>query len=170
MAPRQAGTVYSWVHNNLWDTNFPSQQAFHTTFRYAVGVRRSGENIDADALALRTAYEVDHPLIGVPAHGAPDTDRPAELALLSVDDARVAIRDVAPVPGDDGVDLLIRLQSFATEPGTVRLRCGFPVAGAERSTYLGDPDGPATHDGDDILVEIPRLGTTAVRIRLGNAG
>ncbi|WP_327394117.1 glycoside hydrolase family 38 N-terminal domain-containing protein [Streptomyces phaeochromogenes] len=170
MAPRQAGTVYSWAHNNLWDTNFPSQQAFHTTFRYAVGVRRSGENIDADALALRTAYEVDHPLIGVPAHGAPDTDRPAELALLSVDDARVAIRDVSPVPGDEGVDLLIRLQSFATEPGTVRLRCGFPVAGAERSTYLGDPDGPATHDGDDILVEIPRLGTTAVRVRLGNAG
>ncbi|MCQ8193065.1 glycoside hydrolase family 38 N-terminal domain-containing protein [Streptomyces rugosispiralis] len=164
-SPRQPGTVYSWVHNNLWDTNFPSQQAFHTTFRYAVGVRRPGETIDADALALRTAYEVDHPLIGVPAHGAPDADRPAELALLSVDDARVAVRDAAPVPGDDGVDLLVRLQSFATEPGTVRLRCGFPVAAAERATYLGDPDGPATLDGDDILVSIPRLGTTAVRVR-----
>ncbi|WP_069864946.1 glycoside hydrolase family 38 N-terminal domain-containing protein [Streptomyces malaysiensis] len=168
-SPRQAGTVYSWVHNNLWDTNFPSQQAFHTTFRYAVGVRRGGETIDADALALRTAHEVDHPLIGVAAHGAPDADRSAELALLSVDDARVAVRDAAPVPGDDGVDLLVRLQSFATEPRTVRLRCGFPVAGAERATYLGDPDGsdaPVALDGHDILVEIPRLGTTAVRVRL----
>ncbi|GAA0654128.1 glycoside hydrolase family 38 C-terminal domain-containing protein [Streptomyces malaysiensis subsp. malaysiensis] len=168
-SPRRAGTVYSWVHNNLWDTNFPSQQAFHTTFRYAVGVRRGGETIDADALALRTAHEVDHPLIGVAAHGAPDADRPAELALLSVDDARVAVRDAAPVPGDDGVDLLVRLQSFATEPRTVRLRCGFPVAGAERATYLGDPDGsdaPVALDGHDILVEIPRLGTTAVRVRL----
>ncbi|MGW7595262.1 aldo/keto reductase [Streptomyces rubiginosohelvolus] len=55
--------------------HYPSQQAFHTTFRYAVGVRRSGES-DAEALALRTAYEVDHPLIGVPAHGAPDAARP----------------------------------------------------------------------------------------------
>ncbi|MFD8339479.1 alpha-mannosidase [Streptomyces solisilvae] len=172
-SPRQAGTVYSWVHNNLWDTNFPSQQAFHTTFRYAVGVRRGGETIDADALALRTAHEVDHPLIGVAAHGAPDADRPAELALLSVDDARVAVRDAAPVPGDDGVDLLVRLQSFATEPRTVRLRCGFPVAGAERATYLGDPDGsdaPVALDGHDILVEIPRLGTTAVRVRLAPRG
>ncbi|GAA1104201.1 hypothetical protein [Streptomyces javensis] len=160
------------MHNNLWDTNFPSQQAFHTTFRYAVGVRRSGETIDAEALALRTAYEVDHPLIGVPAHGAPDADRPAELALLSVDDARVAVRDASPVPvpGDDGVDLLVRLQSFAPEPRTVRLRCGFPVAAAERATYLGDPDGPATLTGDDILVEIPRLGTTAVRVRLAPRG
>ncbi|WHX19102.1 glycoside hydrolase family 38 C-terminal domain-containing protein [Streptomyces malaysiensis subsp. malaysiensis] len=172
-SPRRAGTVYSWVHNNLWDTNFPSQQAFHTTFRYAVGVRRGGETIDADALALRTAHEVDHPLIGVAAHGAPDADRPAELALLSVDDARVAVRDAAPVPGDDGVDLLVRLQSFATEPRTVRLRCGFPVAGAERATYLGDPDGsdaPVALDGHDILVEIPRLGTTAVRVRLAPRG
>ncbi|MER7880608.1 alpha-mannosidase [Streptomyces solisilvae] len=172
-SPRQAGTVYSWVHNNLWDTNFPSQQAFHTTFRYAVGVRRGGETIDADALALRTAHEVDHPLIGVAAHGAPDADRPAELALLSVDDARVAVRDAAPVPGDDGVDLLVRLQSFAMEPRTVRLRCGFPVAGAERATYLGDPDGsdaPVALDGHDILVEIPRLGTTAVRVRLAPRG
>ncbi|NIY67577.1 glycoside hydrolase family 38 N-terminal domain-containing protein [Streptomyces malaysiensis] len=172
-SPRQAGTVYSWVHNNLWDTNFPSQQAFHTTFRYAVGVRRGGETIDADALALRTAHEVDHPLIGVTAHGAPDADRPAELALLSVDDARVAVRDAAPVPGDDGVDLLVRLQSFTTEPRTVRLRCGFPVAGAERATYLGDPDGsdaPVALDGHDILVEIPRLGTTAVRVRLAPRG
>ncbi|WP_347236417.1 glycoside hydrolase family 38 N-terminal domain-containing protein [Streptomyces malaysiensis] len=172
-SPRQAGTVYSWVHNNLWDTNFPSQQAFHTTFRYAVGVRRGGETIDADALALRTAHEVDHPLIGVAAHGAPDADRSAELALLSVDDARVTVRDAAPVPGDDGVDLLVRLQSFATEPRTVRLRCGFPVAGAERATYLGDPDGsdaPVALDGHDILVEIPRLGTTAVRVRLAPRG
>ncbi|MFD8281652.1 alpha-mannosidase [Streptomyces solisilvae] len=172
-SPRQAGTVYSWVHNNLWDTNFPSQQAFHTTFRYAVGVRRGGETIDADALALRTAHEVDHPLIGVAAHGAPDADRPAELALLSVDDARVTVRDAAPVPGDDGVDLLVRLQSFAMEPRTVRLRCGFPVAGAERATYLGDPDGsdaPVALDGHDILVEIPRLGTTAVRVRLAPRG
>ncbi|OPF75602.1 alpha-mannosidase [Streptomyces antioxidans] len=173
-SPRQPGTVYSWVHNNLWDTNFPSQQAFHTTFRYAVGVRRRGESggsIDAEALALRTAYEVDHPLIGVPAHGAASgADRPAELALLSVDDARIAIRDAAPVPGDDGVDLLVRLQSFATEPRTVRLHCGFPVAAAERATYLGDPEGPAALDGDDILVDIPRLGTTAVRVRLAPRG
>ncbi|MEU9971124.1 glycoside hydrolase family 38 N-terminal domain-containing protein [Streptomyces malaysiensis] len=172
-SPRRAGTVYSWVHNNLWDTNFPSQQAFHTTFRYAVGVRRGGETIDADALALRTAHEIDHPLIGVAAHGVPDADRPAELALLSVDDARVAVRDAAPVPGDDGVDLLVRLQSFAMEPRTVRLRCGFPVAGAERATYLGDPDGsdaPVALDGHDILVEIPRLGTTAVRVRLAPRG
>ncbi|GHJ39408.1 hypothetical protein [Streptomyces sp. TS71-3] len=183
-SPRQPGTVYSWVHNNLWDTNFPSQQAFHTTFRYAVGVRRRGERISADALAVRTAYEIDHPLVGVPAHGAPDGGRPAVFALLSLDDAQVKVVDVTPVAvgggaGGDagatgtareaagaGADVLVRLQSYATEARTVRLRCGFPVTGAERATYLGDPLGPAGLDGADILVEIPRLGSAAVRVRL----
>ena len=32
----EPATVYSWVHNNIWDTNFPVEQAFETTFRYRV--------------------------------------------------------------------------------------------------------------------------------------
>ncbi|SEG91737.1 Glycosyl hydrolases family 38 C-terminal domain-containing protein [Actinacidiphila yanglinensis] len=176
-APRQPGTVYSWVHNNLWDTNFPSQQGFDTTFRYAVGVRRRGEtDISAQALALRTAQEVDHPLVGVAAHGEPVAGDAAERALLRLDDPSVRVIDAAPVPGPAGdggtggaapTDILVRLQSFATEPRTVRLTCGFPVTHAERATFLGDPAGPVTRDGDDILVEIPRLGSSAVRLRPG---
>jgi hypothetical protein len=178
-APRQPGTIYSWVHNNLWDTNFPSQQAFDTTFRYAVGVRRAGEDIDADALGLRTAYEVDHPLVAVVAAGASDGgDAPAELSVLAVDDPRVAVRGVTLLPADDGGpagDLLVRLQSVATEPITVTLTCGFPVASATRATLLGDPvtdltagEGPATVDGREVTVSIGRLGVTAVRLSLGS--
>src|SRR5690606_33055957 len=37
-SPHEPGTVYSWLHNNVWDTNFPIEQAFETTFEYAVGV------------------------------------------------------------------------------------------------------------------------------------
>ncbi|MFI6344203.1 alpha-mannosidase [Streptomyces sp. NPDC050560] len=169
-APRRPGTVYSWVHNNLWDTNFPSQQAFDTTFRYAVGVRRAGETIGAEALALRTAYEIDHPLVAVPAHGAPDPGHPAGLALFSLDDPRVRVVDAAPVPASGpgrGADLLIRLQSYATGPCTVRLRCGFPVVGAERATYLGDPLGPVAVDDGTVTVEVPRMGSTAVRVAWG---
>ncbi|WP_329454178.1 alpha-mannosidase [Streptomyces sp. NBC_01497] len=176
-APRRPGTLYSWVHNNLWDTNFPSQQAFDTTFRYAVGVRRSGESIEAEALGLRTAHEVDHPLVGVAAHGEPTAaGDPAERALLSVDDPSVRLIDAAPVvPAASGgggngaasADILVRLQSFAESARTVRLRCGFPVAAAERATLLGDPEGPVTREGDDILVDIPRLGSTAVRVTPG---
>ncbi|GAA3514469.1 glycoside hydrolase family 38 C-terminal domain-containing protein [Actinocatenispora rupis] len=168
-APRQPGTLYSWVHNNIWDTNFPSQQAFETTFRYAVGVRRAGEDIDADALALRTAYEIDHPLVGVSAHGTSDPGT-AQLSLLSVDDPRVAVLGATLVGSDTGTDLLVRLQSLATEPVDATLRCGFPVAGAVRATYLGDETGEVTVDGDEVTVALPRLGVTAVRLRTSGRG
>jgi glycosyl hydrolase family 38 len=164
-APRQPGTVYSWVHNNLWDTNFPSQQAFEATFRYAVGVRRAGETLDADALALRTAYEIDHPLLGVAAHGPADPAVPAELSLLTLDDPRVTVRGAVLVPADGGgADLLVRLQSLATEPVQTLLRCAFPVTAASDASYLGDTAGPAAVDGDGIAVSLPRLGTAAVRL------
>ncbi|MFF8916230.1 hypothetical protein ACF08M_23605 [Streptomyces sp. NPDC015032] len=39
--------------------------------------------------------------------------------------------------------------------------------GQRRRTRIRHPGGPVTLDGDDILVEIPRLGTTVVRVRLG---
>ena len=32
----EPATVYSWVHNNIWDTNFPVEQAFEMSFRYRV--------------------------------------------------------------------------------------------------------------------------------------
>ncbi|MZD06944.1 alpha-mannosidase, partial [Streptomyces sp. SID5785] len=38
----EPGTVYSWVHNNIWDTNFPSQQAFDQVFRYTIGFAQAG--------------------------------------------------------------------------------------------------------------------------------
>ncbi|MEV0808987.1 hypothetical protein [Micromonospora sp. NPDC050200] len=168
-APREPATLYSWVHNNIWDTNFPSQQAFDTVFRYAVGVRRAGEELDADALALRTAHEIDHPLIAVAAHGGTDLDAPAEVALLSVSDPRVAVLGVTPLPAAQAAGtpagLLVRLQSFATEQLDVRLRCGFPVTAAARATYLGDPIGPATIDGDEVVTAIPRLGVVAVHLQ-----
>ncbi|MFD0541155.1 hypothetical protein ACFQY7_52330 [Actinomadura luteofluorescens] len=36
------GTVYSWALNNIWDTNFPSQQQGETTFRYAFASGAAG--------------------------------------------------------------------------------------------------------------------------------
>ncbi|MEV0838600.1 hypothetical protein AB0I55_03475 [Actinocatenispora sera] len=165
-APRQPGTIYSWVHNNLWDTNFPSAQAFDTVFRYAVGVPRAGEDVEADVLALRTAYEVDRPLVGVVAHGT--GERAAESSLLSVDDPRITVLDAVPVAADadDDADLLVRLQSYAPAATTVRLRCAVPVAAASLATLLGDPTGAAEVDGAEVVLPVPRMGTVAVRLRV----
>ncbi len=51
-----------WVHNNIWDTNFPAQQAFDHVFRYSVGFAAAEENTPAhaDELAARVAAVTSH--------------------------------------------------------------------------------------------------------------
>ena len=35
----EPGLVVSWIHNNVWDTNFPPQQGFDRAFRYRIARR-----------------------------------------------------------------------------------------------------------------------------------
>ncbi|NEE04206.1 glycoside hydrolase family 38 N-terminal domain-containing protein [Phytoactinopolyspora halotolerans] len=170
MSPRQPATVYSWVHNNVWDTNFPSQQGFETSFRYAIGVRRAGEQVSATALAMRTAVELTNPVIGVLATGEhADTGAldHAERSLFQLDDDRVRLVSVTAatdIPAAPGVNAacLVKLQSYAEEPVTVRLRLGIEVTGAATATYLGDRLEDLEVTGDGIDVFLPPHGAVAV--------
>jgi hypothetical protein len=171
MSPRQPATVYSWVHNNLWDTNFPSRQGFEMSFRYAVGVRRAGEQISSAALASRTATELTNPMVAVIATGGagdPGQPRVAERSLLRLDDDRVRLvsvtgvrRDPDTTPGGDR-SCLVKLQSYAEERIVVRLRTDFAVVRASTSTYLGDRRKDLDVVDGGVDVAIPPLGTIAV--------
>ncbi len=159
--PREEpGTVFSWVHNNIWDTNFPAQQAFDHVFRYSVGFTTAEE--DPSVHAARVAAVTSHPLVPVRARAA--TGSPAWARFLTLDDPRVRLVGVTvPAAGQ----LLVRLQSMADTPVTCGLRTPFTVTRAARTTYLGlsprdiapDPDGA-------IPVEVPALGTAAVVLHL----
>lgn len=172
MTPRQPGTVYSWVHNNIWDTNFPVEQAFETTFRYAIGVRRAHETVSTPALAARTASEIAHPLVGILATGGTgdhdhSTTAPAQWSLLEVDDDRVRLVSVTTPEDDSETDTrLVKLHSYAEEPITVRLRPRFAVASAARATYLGDRIADLPVSENRITVELTPLETVAVLLKI----
>ncbi|WP_435193383.1 glycoside hydrolase family 38 C-terminal domain-containing protein [Streptomyces sp. NRRL F-5630] len=171
--PREEpGTVFSWVHNNIWDTNFPSQQGFDHVFRYSAGFTQATatatataeENTDADVFAARIAAVTSHPLVPVRARGGAGTACPARTHFLDLDDPRVRLVG-ATVPGDG--TLLVRLQSLADAPVTCRLRTPFPVARAARTTYLGLTPSDLDLDEDQAVpVEVAPLGTAAVLLIL----
>lgn len=71
----EPGTVFSWVHNNIWDTNFPGEQSFETDLRYRIAAG-SG---DAATLAARTAASLVQPLRAVLAESTADRP-PAEVS------------------------------------------------------------------------------------------
>ena len=161
-SPRQPGTIYSWVHNNVWDTNFPVQQGFDATFSYAIGVD-GGRGLSAAGLGIATAAEVAHPLIGVVARGH-ETAQLATREFLTVDDDRVKI--VSLCGADDGA-IQVRLQSYAEESVQVRLQPDFEVSAAETTSYLGDRQHELDVSDGGIVVTLPALGVVAVRLVAG---
>ena len=81
-------TIYSWALNNIWDTNFPSQQGGEMTFRYAIG---TGDDLPLADLGRRTAAAVTTPSIGVCSSLRPGHVRPY-LRTESAASARSIIR------------------------------------------------------------------------------
>lgn len=165
----EPATVFSWVHNNIWDTNFPAQQAFDHVFRYSVGFAATAEHsaAHADGLAVRVAAVTSHPLVPVRARAGAGTEAPAWTRFLTVDHPRVRLVGVT-VP-DDG-QLLVRLQSLADTPVTCRLSTPFTVARAARTTYLGlNPRDIGPEPDGAVPLDVPALGTAAVVLYLGSS-
>ncbi|MEU4144781.1 glycoside hydrolase family 38 C-terminal domain-containing protein [Streptomyces parvulus] len=165
--PREEpATVFSWVHNNVWDTNFPAQQAFDHVFRYSVGFGTTTEPGAgrADELAMRVAAVTGHPLVPVRARAAAETESRPETRFLTLDDPRVRLVGITVA---DGGGLLVRVQSVADTPVTCRLSTGFTVTRAARTNYLGlDPRDIGRDRDGAVPVDVPALGTAAVVLHL----
>lgn len=150
---REPATIYSWVHNNLWDTNFPGAQGFEADFAYSIASGPAGSVSSGPVLAARTADALCRPLRAVLSSALRATNEPAEASAVRVDDERVQIVGLTtPEPGR----VLVRLQSLAGEPVDVRV---IPAARADRAwhaSFLGDP-----------IAELP---TPAHPIRIGAFG
>ncbi|WP_285563909.1 alpha-mannosidase [Streptomyces sp. RTGN2] len=163
LAQDEPGTLFSWVHNNIWDTNFPSEQAFDHVFRYSVAVGHAPHTTGPE-LGMRTAAAGSRPLLAVRALGEDREEPDGSYELLTVGDPRVRVVGLTvPAPGQ----VLVRLQSYAQEPVACRITPGFRVAETSAADYLGaagerlEPDA-----GGATTVDVPTLGTRAVLLRL----
>ncbi|WP_051325513.1 glycoside hydrolase family 38 C-terminal domain-containing protein [Glycomyces tenuis] len=164
-SPREPGTVYSWAHNNVWDTNFPIEQAFETTFEYAVGVPGASGRTGA-ALAAATAASVVHPPVVVPARGGADARQvPAQGELVRLEAEEQAVQVVAVSSGKDG-DVLVKLQSFSAEPTAVRLSLpGIGLSAARLTSYLENGGEELRVDDGAARVSLAPWEVKAVALR-----
>jgi hypothetical protein len=157
-SPREPGTIFSWVHNNVWDTNFPIEQGFEATFAYAIGVRATAGEPTSE-LALRTAAELVHPLRAARATGTDDTRTHRQ--VLTISDPRVQL--VGLVQSDDGATI-VRVQSFADEPTELTIGFDGEIDRAVRSSFLGDERGDLERDGQSVRLPLERFETAALKL------
>ncbi len=158
-------TIYSWALNNIWDTNFPSQQGGEMTFRYAIGTE---SDLPLAELGRRTAAAVTAPLVGVcSAMRPPASDRSFEPvgSFCSVNHPNVSVTHIAP--SRRGHDLVAFVESTASAEVTTRIEFGrLPLARATVGTIWERDGHEARIEGNGLSVTIPAGNTVAVSLDL----
>ena len=147
----RSSTVYSWVMNNHWFTNFPLTQDGPVTFRYRILPHGA---YDA-AAANRFGMEQAQPL----AHVAANAD-PAVRPLVAIDNERVSVSILKP--GADGKEVTLRLRSLSDKPETVKL--AFP-AGVPKSIHSCIAERVSTLSAADPVSLLP-YGVVTLRLEL----
>ncbi|MEI8376439.1 MAG: glycosyl hydrolase-related protein [Planctomycetota bacterium] len=146
-----SATLYSWVMNNHWHTNYRADQEGETTFRYYL---RPHGPYDAVA-AARFGLETSQPLIVMPAVG----EKPAA-SRLRVEPAGVLVS--ALKPSDDGKAIIVRLHGASGKDAVAKLTWSQPVP---KTVWLSDAsEQPLTTATETI--EVPAWGIVTLRAEL----
>ncbi|HOX39234.1 MAG TPA: polysaccharide lyase family protein [Candidatus Brocadiia bacterium] len=126
IAPSQ--TVFSYVMNNYWHTNYRDSQEGPTVFRYSIAPHDGTFRADA---AARFGTERSQPLIAVPVAGGNESARGD--SLLTVEPAGVVVTSLKP--SRDGKGLIVRLFNAGGRPEAVSLKWR---AGENRRMLMSD--------------------------------
>jgi len=162
MGDPEPATVYSWAYNNIWDTNFPGQQGFEMNFRYSVGAAKTNGSGSGPALGARVAVGQSRRLRSSMAT-ASATQIFEEDTLLNVNDSRVRVIGLtSPKKGF----VLVRLQSFAEEKLTIKLKVHKKLTNPILSTLLGEEISPLTVNNGVVEVAMDKIGVAGVLFKL----
>lgn len=110
VAPSQS--IYSYVMNNYWETNYLAAQEGKTVLRYSLlphGQYNSG-------ISEKFGMERSQPLIAVPT----DKTLPQHGSLLTVEPGNIIVTSIKP--GMDGKTLMLRLFNAGAKPERVRIK------------------------------------------------
>lgn len=147
---KPSSTIYSWVMNNHWHTNFPLTQDGPVTFRYRILPHGEYNPV----ISNRFGLEQSQPLIHVAANSKPNLIPP-----LTIDNDSVYITIMKP--SESGDAFLIRLRSLSNQKEMVRFT--FPN-GNPKSFHiceLEDSAGDAVQDS----VEMRPFGQLTLKIQ-----
>lgn len=150
--PATDATLFSWIHNNIWDTNFPPGQAFDMAFRYSL----------AGGPAARAAAAGEHPLIAI-VTARPEPAAASQASFVSTNDEPVEVLGLAAL-GERR--LLVNLQSQAERAIEVPLSVPAGTRAARRATLRGEPLEELDVEDGSVRVELAPCAVTGVLLDL----
>jgi alpha-mannosidase len=142
-------TLYSWVMNNHWHTNYRAEQEGPTVFRYAIWPHRKF----SPETTAKVGTDVSQPFVLCKTSG-PEPTRPS--VRLSSD--RVAI--VTLKPSDDGKATILRLFGYSGKSQKVTLKWRDP---APSQIWLSDTSEEPRQKAGSTL-EVPAWALVTLRV------
>lgn len=157
----KSSTIFSWLMNNYWGTNFPAWQGGDFTFRYAI---TSGAQLDP-AATTRFAWNALTPLERDDVSASQDISALPEqqASLLEVGDGVTLLTWKIAEDGDGSI---LRIQESTGQSSIVRLHSQF--FSFEKSwlcNVLEDNQSELTTTGDILSIPIKPFQVLTVRIR-----
>jgi len=162
-SPRSA-TIFSWIMNNYWGTNFVAGQGGEFTFRYDVLTRR---NSDPPSLT-RAGWESMTPLeIGQTGPAFRPGALPSnQAALLKIDNPNVL--GVTWKLAEDGRGSILRLEEISGQPATVHLGSDYvKIAEAWRCSALEEDQTQLRLAAAGVEIEIKPFEVITLRLLTG---
>jgi len=147
-----SATLYSYVMNNYWETNYKAQQKGPTRFRYSI---RPHGRFDP-AAATRFGIEQSQPLMAVRIEG---TTAPRE-SLLRVEPAAVIVSSLKP--SEDGKAWIVRLFNAGDKAARAIVSWADPAPSVSISSPL-EEEGPQKLGGP---IDLPAYGIVTLRASL----
>ncbi len=157
----KTGTIFSWLMNNYWGTNFPAWQGGDFTFRYAI---TSSAQFNPPSLT-RFGLEALTPLERDDVQGTQDSSLlpTQEASLLEIRNPDVTL--LTWKRAEDGDGTIIRLQETAGKQSDVKIHSGsVKVERAWRCNLLEDNQAEVAIQGEDISFPIKPFQVLTLRL------
>jgi alpha-mannosidase len=158
----KSSTIFSWLMNNYWGTNFPAWQGGDFTFRYAI---TSSARFDP-AAATRFGWNALTPLERDDVSASQDVSALPEqqASLLEISDPGVTL--LTWKRAEDGNGSILRIQESAGKSADVNIRSKF--LSFEKSwlcNVLEDNQSELTMAGDTLSIPIKPFQVLTIRVR-----
>jgi alpha-mannosidase len=157
-----SSTIFSWLMNNYWGTNFPAWQGGDFTFRYAItsDSRFNPQSLTRFGLEALTPLEHDDLAASEDASSLPNR----QASLLEVANPGVTL--LTWKRAEDGDGTILRLQDTVGEPSEVRIHSQYlTFEHAWLCDLLEENQSEFKTEGGDLSVSIKAFQVLTLRLR-----
>lgn len=158
----EPSTVFSWIFNNQWDTNYPVEQGLDMEFRYAVSGQAVSSVNEATSNAAATAARIVQPIHGVLASAIAAGPGTGRMPQTQMEISHPGVRLIDRRWVNDST-MLVRFQSVVDHEVTADVDCAGSTA-VRHASMLGVARAGIEKQDGTFAVTVPAFGTSAVLV------